>query len=563
MKKRILIVGGVAGGASCAARARRLDEEAEIVIFDRGSYVSFANCGLPYHVGDVIRDEASLLLADAELFQKRFNIQVRLQNEVVAIARETREIEVRGLLSGKISRERYDALVLSPGAAPVRPPLPGIELPGIFVLRTIPDSRKIRDWLERKQARTAVVVGGGFIGLEMAENLAKRGLWVTVVEMLSQVLPPLDPEIAELIQQRLTANGVKLALGDGVAGFEPGDGRVIVRTNSGARHEGDLVILAIGVRPETGLAKAAGLEIGERGGIRVDEQLRTSDRNIWAVGDAVEVRDTITGQWALVPLAGPANRQGRIAADVICGRNSSFRGVQGTAICGVFGWAVAATGASEKSLQRAGITDYLKTYVHPRQHAGYYPGAKPIHLKLLFRKSDGRILGTQAVGEEGVDKRIDVIAMAIQKEGTVFDLEEAELCYAPQFGSAKDPVNLAGMAAANILRGDAPIADWQTLGRNGFLLLDVRDVDEFDQGHIPGAKNIPLPALRGRLTELSLDQEIRLYCGVGQRAYYASRVLQQRGFRVRNLPGGYQTYLSCRNAGLLQPIEPLNDKRAG
>ena len=351
--------------------------------------------------------------------------------------------------------------------------------------------------------------------------------------------------------------GVRLALGDGVAGFAAGpDGRVIVRTKSGMEHEGDLVILAIGVRPETALAKAAGLEIGERGGIRVDAQMRTSDPKIWAVGDAVEVRDHITGQWSLIPLAGPANRQGRIAADVICGRNSTFRGVQGTAICGVFGCAAAITGASEKSLQRAGVADYTTIYLHPGHHGAYFPGAKPIHLKLLFRKSDGKILGAQAVGEEGVDKRIDVISMAIQNDGTVFDLEEAELCYAPQFGSAKDPVNLAGMVAANALRGDAPIASWPSMGRNGFLLLDVRGADEFEQGHIPGAMNIPLPELRARLTELPQERSIRLYCGVGQRAYYASRLLQQHGFNTQSLPGGYQTYLSFRNAGLFQPSEP-------
>jgi NADPH-dependent 2,4-dienoyl-CoA reductase/sulfur reductase-like enzyme/rhodanese-related sulfurtransferase len=548
MKKRILIVGGVAGGASCAARARRLDEQAEIVVFERGSFVSFANCGLPYYVGDAIRDESSLLLADRELFRDRFNIEVRLQSEVIAIDRPASEIEVRGLLSGTTDRERYDALVLSPGAAPIRPPLPGIELPGIFVLRTIPDSQRIREWLERRRARTAVIVGGGFIGLEMAENLAQRSLRVTVVEMLNQVLPPLDSEMAELVQRRVVANGVKLALGDAVAGFEEGPGGVIVCTKSGARHEADVVILAMGVQPETSLAKAAGLKLGEHGGICVDEHMRTSDPKIWAVGDAVEVRDYLTGQWGLVPLAGPANRQGRIAADVICGRNSSFRGVQGTAICSVFGTVAAITGASEKTLRSAGIADYGVTYLHPRQHAGYYPGAKPLHLKLLFRHRDGKILGAQGVGEDGVDKRIDVIAMAIQKGGTVFDLEEAELCYAPQFGSAKDAVNLAGMTAANTLRGDAPVAFWESFGRNGFLLLDVRDADEFSLGHIPGAKNIPLPQLRKRLTELPRERQIRLYCAGGQRAYYASRVLQQHGYSVQNLPGGYQTYLSWRNA---------------
>jgi NADPH-dependent 2,4-dienoyl-CoA reductase/sulfur reductase-like enzyme/rhodanese-related sulfurtransferase len=552
MRKRILIVGGVAGGASCATRLRRLDEQAEIVIFERGGHVSFANCGLPYHIGDIIKDEAALLVSDAEQFRKRFNIEVRLQSEVTAIERAASEIEVRGLLSGELSRERYDALVLSPGAAPIRPPLPGIELPGIFTLRTIPDSRKIRDWIEQKTVRRAVIVGAGFIGLEMAENLVRRGLQVTVVEMLNQVLPPLDPEMAELVQRELVKNGVHLALGDAVAGFESSrEGGLIVRTKSGARHEGDMVILGIGVRPETNLARTAGLELGERGGIKVDDQMRTSDPKIWAVGDAVEVRDSVLGGSLLMPLAGPANRQGRIAADVICGRKAQFRGVQGTAICGVFSCAAALTGASEKSLQRAGVTDYSKAYLHPRQHAAYFPGAKPMHLKLLFRTEDGRLLGAQAVGEEGVDKRIDVLSLAIQMGATVFDLEEAELCYAPQFGSAKDPINLAGMSASNTMRGDAPIASWSKLNSNGFLLLDVRDEDEYQQGHIPGAKNIPLGQLRGRLSELPQEREIRLYCAGGQRAYYASRLLTQQGFRAQNLPGGYQTYLSFRDAGLL------------
>jgi NADPH-dependent 2,4-dienoyl-CoA reductase/sulfur reductase-like enzyme/rhodanese-related sulfurtransferase len=552
LKKRFLIVGGVAGGASCATRLRRLDEQAEIIIFERGSYVSFANCGLPYHIGDVIPDEESLLVSNAEQFRSRFNIEVRLQADVQAIDRATSEIEVRGLLSGKVTRERYDALVLSPGAAPIRPPIPGIELPGILTLRTIPDSRKIRDWIEQKNVRQVIVVGGGFIGLEMAENLARRGMQVTIVEMLNQVLPPLDPEMAEVVQNELIRKGIGLELGDAVAGFELGSlGKLIVRTKSGSCHEGDMVILAIGVRPETNLARSAGLELGEAGGIKVDDQMRTSDPKIWAVGDAVEVRDFVLGRSVLIPLAGPASRQGRIAADVICGREAHFRGLQGTAICRVFDSTAALTGVSEKALQKAGRTDYSRVYLHPRQHAGYFPGSKPMHLKLLFRSSDGLLLGAQAVGEEGVDKRMDILSMAIQMGGTVFDLEEAELCYAPQFGSAKDPINIAGMSAANTLRGDAPLASWQKLGSNGFLLLDVRDSDEYAQGHISGAKSIPLTELRRRLPELPRDREIRLYCAGGQRAYYAARLLIQHGFRAQNLPGGYQTYLSFRHAGLL------------
>ena len=542
-RKKIVIVGGVAGGASCAARCRRLDETAEILLLDRGPYVSFANCGLPYYVGDVIKDESKLLLASEALFRDRFNIEVRTRHEAVAIDRDKREIEVRELATGRVYRESYDALVLSPGAMAVRPPLPGIDLPGIFVMRSIPDSRDVRAWIDAKQAKSAVIVGGGFIGLEMAENLAHRGLSVTVVEMLNQVMPPLDPEMAQPVQQHMEAHGIKMALGDGVAGFETNEaGQLVVSTKSGAAHAGDLVILAIGVRPETALSKAAGLELGERGGIRVDDQMHTSDPHIWAVGDAVETRDIITGQATLIPLAGPANRQGRIAADVICGRDSRFRGVQGTAICGVFDIAVASTGASEKALQRAGITDYDKVYLHPNQHVGYYPGAKQINLKLIFRKSDGRILGAQAVGEADVARRIDVIATAIQFGGTVYDLEEAELCYAPQFGGAKDPVNFAGMIASNALRGDNPLADWGQLGSDGAFLLDVRDPDEFEEGHIPGAVNLPLNEIRTRMEELPRDREISIYCGVGQRAYYATRLLLQNGYRAKNLAGGIRTY---------------------
>ncbi|MFA7343586.1 MAG: FAD-dependent oxidoreductase [Terrimicrobiaceae bacterium] len=541
-RKKIVIVGGVAGGASCAARCRRLDETAEILVLDRGPYVSFANCGLPYHVGGVIGDEAKLLLASPALFRDRFNIEVRTEHEVVTIDRAAHEIGVKELQTGRTCRESYDALVLSPGASAIRPPLPGVDLPGIFVVRTIPDSRQIRAWIGNNAAKSAVVVGGGFVGLEMAENLVHRGLSVTVVEMLDQVMPPLDPEMARPVQEHLEKHGVKIALGDGVAGFESHGGRISVKTISGAEHVGDIVILAIGVRPETALAKAAGLELGTRGGIRVDDRMRTGDPRIWAVGDAVEVRDAVTGEWTLIPLAGPANRQGRIAADGICGRESGFRGVQGTAICGVFDLAAASTGASEKSLQRAGITDYEKVHLHPANHVGYYPGAKPINLKLLFRKSDGRILGAQAVGEAGVDKRIDVIATAIQFGGTVFDLEEAELCYAPQFGGAKDPVNFAGMIAANSLRGDHPLADWKQMLPESAVLVDVRDPDEFEEGHIPGAVNLPLNELRARLGELPRDREIWLYCRVGQRGYYAARLLLQHGFRAKNLPGGLLTY---------------------
>lgn len=541
--RRVLVVGGVAGGASCAARLRRLDESAEIVIFDRGPFASFANCGLPYFVGDVIGDEARLLVATPELFRTRFNIEVRVQEEVLSIDRERRAIEVRNLRTGEQRREAYDVLVLAPGASPIRPTLPGIELDGIFTVRTIPDSRRIREWLGRPGLERAVIAGGGFIGLEMAENLARRGLHVTILDAAGQVMPPIDREMAEFVSRHLVQQGVAVHLSDPVTAFEGREGHVVsVHTRSGAVLEAGLVVLSIGVRPETALAREAGLEIGPRGGIRVSPTMQTSDPHIWAVGDAVEVPDFLTGESIVTPLAGPANRQGRIAAGAICGRPATFRGIQGTAVCGVFGLTVACTGLSEKRLLAMGDTDYQAVYLHPGHHAGYYPGARPIHLKLLFRTSDGGILGAQAVGEEGVERRIDIIAMAIQKGGTVFDLEEAELCYAPQYGAAKDPVNVAGMIAANVLRGDARLARWADLPSTTAFLLDVREPGEFDRGAIPGAVNLPLGQLRERSRELPRNREIWVNCGVGQRAYYAVRYLQQAGFDARNLSGGFQTW---------------------
>ena len=549
MRKRVLIVGGVAGGASCAARLRRLDETAEIVMFDRGPHVSFANCGLPYFVGDVITEERKLLVATTELFRERFDITVRTRHEVTAIDRARRTIVVRNLAAGVEREEPYDALVLSPGAAPIRPSMPGVDLPGIFAVRTIADSVGIRSWIAQRRPRGALVVGGGFIGLEMAENLAHRGLAVTVLEKLPQVMPPLDPEMAEPVRRHLVDQGVTVHLGDGLARFAAEGERITAITEGGARLAADLVILAIGVRPETGLARDAGLPLGPRGGILVDAQMRTADPAIWAMGDAVEVRDVVTGQEVILPLAGPANRQGRVAAESICGRLREFRGVQATAVVGVFGLTVASTGASEKGLRRAGVTGFEVVYLHPGHHAGYYPGAQPIHLKLLFSVPEGRVLGVQAVGLEGVEKRVDVIAAMIQMGGTVHDLAEAELCYAPQFGAAKDPVNLAGMIAANHLNGDMPLADWRRLGSDGQVAVDVREPDEFAAGHIAGAVNLPLSQLRGRYGELPRDRPLAVYCQVGQRGYYAVRFLLQHGYRAANLSGGWTTYEALRAAG--------------
>ncbi len=551
---KVIIVGGVAGGASCAARLRRLDEKAEILMVERGPYVSYANCGLPYHVGGVIENESSLLVASEKTFRELFAIDCRTRCEVVGIAAEKKTVQLKNHATGEVTTESYDKLVLSPGAPSIRPPLPGIDLPGIFQVRTVPDVRAIRDWIERgtsflagmynysgfqtvRPKTRAVVVGGGFIGLETAENLVHRGFDATLVEMLDQVLGPLDREMARIVEGYLERHGIHLALNDGVAGFKQAvNGAIDVETKSGRTYPADVVIIALGVRPDTTLAKMAGLKIGERGGIRVDEQMRTSNPNIFAVGDAVEVKDVVTGEWSLIALAGPANRQGRIAADVIAGRDSRFRGTQGTAIIGLFGAAAAWTGASEKTLNRIGDQDFEKIYLYPNSHAGYYPGARPIAMKVLFRKSNGRLLGAQALGEDGVDKRISALAMAIQLGATIYDLEEAELCYAPQFGSAKDPVNFAGMVAANVLRGDMPLSHWDS-AEQGFL-LDVREPVELAVEQAPGAVNIPLGQLRARLGELPRDREILVICRSGGRAYYATRLLLQHGFKARTLSGG-------------------------
>lgn len=554
--KKVVIVGGVAGGASCAARLRRLDEEAQILLVERGPYVSYANCGLPYHVGGVIPKESSLLVANEELFRRHFAVEVRTGCEAISVSPQEKTVQLKNLATGEMTIEAYDKLVLSPGAASVRPPLPGIDLPGIFPVRTVPDAREIRQWIEQgtgflsgmfaysgiqavKPKRRAVVVGGGFIGLETAENLVHLGFEVTVIEMSEQLLAPLDREQARLVEGHLRRFGVRVVLNDGVAGFtQNADDTLEVETASGQVHPANIVILALGVRPDTALARSAGLEIGDLGGIRVDGQMRTSDPDIFAVGDAVEVRDFVSGEWGLLALAGPANRQGRIAADVIAGRDSRFRGTQGTAIVGLFGAAAAWTGVNEKTLERLGDKDYEKVYLFPNSHAGYYPGAKALSLKVIFRQSDGRLLGAQALGEDGaaVDKRISALAVAIQMGATIHDLEEAELCYAPQFGSAKDAVNFAGMVAAGVLAGDMPLIHWGAVG-DGFL-LDVREPVELAVEQVPGAFNIPLGQLRARLGDLPRDREIHVFCRSGQRSYTATRVLLQHGFKVRNISGG-------------------------
>ena len=545
---KLLIVGGVAGGASAAARSRRLSEDAHIVLFERGPDVSFANCGLPYYIGGEIAEREKLLVTTPERLRTRFNLDVRTRSSVEAIDRTAKKVRVRDLASGRAYEETYDKLILAPGAAPVRPPIPGIDLPGIFTLRSLQDVDRIKERVDQGVKR-AVVVGAGFIGLELVENFIKRGIAATVVELQDQVLPPLDKEMTTPIAETLRTRGVTLLLDESVEGFEQAPEGHLVQLRSGRRLSAQFVVLGVGVRPENKLAVDAGLEIGPRGGIRVNERLQTSDPDIYAVGDAVEIQDFVTGEPTQVPLAGPANRQGRIAADNIFGRSVKYRGTQGTAIVRVFDRTAAMTGASEKTLRRAN-RPYRKVYVHPTHHAGYYPGAEQMTLKLLFDPATGRVLGAQAVGGTGVDKRIDVLAVAIQAGMSVFDLEEMELAYSPQYGSAKDPINMAGFVAGGLLRGDHPQVDVEAVlaappGARPFL-VDVRTSQEYADGHIPGAVNIPVDELRSRLRELPRDRKIAAYCQVGQRGYLATRILLQAGFSAANVGGGYKTYrLHC------------------
>ncbi len=551
---KVIIVGGVAGGASCAARLRRLDENVEILMVERGPYVSYANCGLPYYIGGVIEQQSSLLVASADTFRDMFNVDARINCEVVGIEAAVKTVQLKDRLTGEVTTERYDKLVLSPGAAPIRPPLPGIDLPGIFGVRTVPDAGQIRAWIDDRRGRAcgmdtytgfqtlkrqlrAVVVGGGFIGIETAENLVGLGFEVTLLQRGGQIMSPLDPEMARYLERHLDKHGVQVKLNAAASEFRQAEGGSLeVLTASGEAYPADVVILGIGVKPETALAEMAGVAVGKLGGIRIDDQMRTSDPDIFAVGDAVEKIDCMSGESCLVALAGPANRQGRIAADVICGRDSRFRGTQGTAILGAFGGSVAWTGLSEKTLLRMGDDDFEKVYLYPNSHAGYYPGATLLAMKVIFRKSDGRLLGAQVVGREGVDKRIDALAMAIQLRGTVYDLEECELCYAPQFGMAKSPPNFAGMVGANLLRGDVGLVHWDSLG-DGFL-LDVRHPEELAVEQLAGVVNIPVDELRGRLDELPRDREILVICRSGQRAYYATRILLQNGFKAKTVAGG-------------------------
>ena len=541
---KLLIVGGVAGGASAAARARRLSEDADIVLFERGPDVSFANCGLPYYIGGEIAEREKLLVTTPERLRSRFKLDVRTRSSVEAIDRTAKKVRVRDLASGREYEETYDKLILATGAAPFRPSIPGIDLPGVFTLRNLQDTDRIKERVDRG-VKQAVLLGGGFISLELAENFVRRGISTTVVEKNEQILTPFDKEMTTPIVQELADKGVTLLLGQSAEALEQTAEGLVVCLNSGQRLPAQLVIFGVGVRPENKLAVDAGLEVGPRGGIRVNEHLQTSDPDIYAVGDAIEVKDVVSGDPTQVPLAGPANRQGRIAADNVFGRSVTYRGTQGTAIVGVFDRTAAMTGASEKALRRAN-RPFRKVYIHPTHHAGYYPGAEAMTLKLLFDPTTGRVLGAQAVGGAGVDKRIDVLAVAIQAGMTVFDLEEMELAYAPQYGSAKDPINMAGFVAGGLLRGDHPQVDVEAVlaapAAERPFLLDVRTPQEFASGHIPGAVNIPVDDLRSRLGELPRDRKIAAYCQVGQRGYLATRILLQAGFSAVNVGGGYKTY---------------------
>lgn len=545
---RLIIIGGVAGGASAAARARRLSESAEIILFERGPYISFANCGLPYYIGGDIKNKDDLIVTSVDMLRTRFNIDVRINTEITHINVADKTVTAYNHADGTTYTEKYDKIVLAPGAEPIKPPMEGIDLPGIYSLRTIPDMDRINQAIG-SEPRRVTIVGAGYIGLEMAEALVHRGCDVRIVEAMPQVMPPFDPDMATMLQSKLTNKGVMVLLNTMVTGFEQTEHGISITISPGRKISQtkkimtDIVVLSVGVRPETKLAQEAGLEIGSTGAIKVNGSMQTSNQDIYAVGDAVEVKHLPLNIPARIPLAGPANRQGRIAVDNIFGRSSTYRGTQGTSIVRLFDLTAASTGANEKQLRHHNI-NFEKIYVHPKDHAGYYPGASGMTIKLLFSLDDGSVLGAQIVGEDGVDKRIDVFSMAIQANMTVYDLEEVELAYAPPFGSAKDPVNMAGFVAANTLRGDQPVTHVYTVPEDAFI-LDVRTPAEYAKGAVPGAKSIPLHELRSRLNEIPKDKPVISYCHAGLRSYVAVRILKNNGYDVYNLSGGYLTYDVC------------------
>lgn len=565
---KYLVIGGVAGGATVAARLRRMDEKAEIILFEKGKYVSYANCGLPYYIGDTITDRNKLFVQTVKGFTNRFRIDIRVEQEVTAIHPTQKQVEVRNLATGETYFESYNKLVLSPGAEPLRPNIEGIGNKKIFTLRNVPDTDTIKNFVNTEKPSRAVVVGGGFIGLEMAENLHALGIQVSVIEMANQVMAPLDYSMAAIVHRHLAEKQVNLLLEDGVTRFEESNTGISVHLKSGEKVETDLVLLSIGVRPETKLAKEAGLSISSMGGIYVNEYMQTSDPDIYALGDAVEIRHLVTGKPALIPLAGPANKQGRIVADnIVFGNKETYPGTMGTSIAKVFDLVVATAGANAKLLKREGIL-YQSSYTHSASHAGYYPGAVPLSIKILFAPEGGQLLGAQIVGFGGVDKRIEMMAQVIQRKGTVYDLISLEHAYAPPYSAAKDPVNMAGFVAENILTGKARIIHWREIAGLGSdtLLVDVRTRDEYSLGTLPGAINIPVDDLRERLSELPKDKKIVVSCAVGLRGYLAYRILVQNGYtEVRNLSGGYKTWHAATvkpKGNRLAPIQPVKEKKA-
>lgn len=550
---KVVIVGGVAGGASAAARLRRLDEEAEIIMFERGEYISFANCGLPYYVSGVIPKRTSLLVQTPKAMKSRFNIDVRTMSEVVRVHSTHQEVEVKNLVSGETYTESYDYLVLSPGASPIIPDIPGVNLPNVFTIRNVPDSDMVKQYIDTNQPAAAAVIGAGFIGLEMAEVLAARGVEVHVLEASDQVMGPLDRDMAAIVHQYMVKKGINLHLKSQATAIEGIDKATAVRLADGSSVPADMVILGIGVRPETGLARQAGLAIGPTGGIQVNDYLQTSDPFVYAAGDAVQKRDFVTGRLTLVPMASPANRQGRIIADNICGRKIKYKGAQGTGIVRIIDLVCATTGANSKVLKQQNLP-FQSCVIHPAPHATYYPGGSQMTLKLLFAPDTGKVLGAQIVGYEGVDKRIDVLATAIRAGMTVFDLQELELAYAPPFSSAKDPVNMAAYTAGNIINGDVEAIDWldvPEMVEQGVWLLDVRTEREVEKGAVQGAYNIPLDELRSRLDEIPRDRVVAVSCQAGLRSYIGTRILRQHDFDVRNISGGYKMYEILRADNLI------------
>lgn len=548
MSRKVLIVGGVAGGAGTAARLRRMDEQAEIIMFERGPYISFANCGLPYYIGGTIEKRQKLLLQTPEGFNKRFRVDVRVSNEVVSIDRQAKTVEVKHVLDGTSYTEDYDTLILSPGSTPLKPPIPGIDSPNVFSLWNVPDVDRIKAFVKDNDLKTATVIGGGFIGLEMAENLHDLGLEVTLAEMAPQVMMPIDYDLAQILHQHIAAKGVALHLNNGVSKFDyKEDNTTDVVLADGTAINSDIVLLAIGIRPNSELAKNAGLELNERGGVVVDKHLRTTDENIYALGDVIGVKDFVSGEETMVPLAGPANKMARIVANNIVGEEDRYNGTQGTSVAKVFDMVVASTGNNEKTLERLGKVygeDYFTAIVSPGSNAGYYPGAKVVTLKVIFDK-DGKVLGAQAVGQKGVEKRIDVIATALRFGATIDDLKDLELAYAPPFSSAKDPVNMAGFVGDNILaRRMKPIRSFEIkdLDLDKVTLVDVRTVKEHRMGHIDGSINIPVDDLRERLDDIPKDKEVIIYCAVGFRGYLATTILGHNGYEARNLLGGFNFY---------------------